>query len=128
MASISGMPAEERQKILEDVLNESLQLRMNQTWAEVKHSAYSEPILGVMHRFFNQLQPWKHFSANPHVQNQYRFEYDQIIEDLQNHWRTDSVSVSDVQTYLETSILTGRAINLRELSREEEEKKFQFYA
>lgn len=123
MASISGMPAEERQKILEDVLNESLQLRMNQTWAEVKHSAYSEPILGVMHRFFNQLQPWKHFSANPHVQNQYRFEYDQIIEDLQNHWRTDSVSVSDVQTYLETSILTGRAINLRELSREEEEKE-----
>lgn len=120
MNGISGFNSEERLQILSEVLDENLKDRTKQTWAELQASVYSEPILSILHRAYSDLKPWRNFSSDQYLQKQYRFEFDQVIEDMQNHWRADAISISDAQSYLERSIIASRQVNLRELSRNDE--------
>ncbi|NYB74957.1 ATP-dependent helicase [Sedimentibacter hydroxybenzoicus DSM 7310] len=99
---------EEKLKLLTGVLDEFFERRMGMSWNSVLSEVYSQPILYVLKKIFDTLQPWENYSLVPDKQRMYIANYEYLLERMIKFSRIDALTLSQVIEYLGINILTGQ--------------------
>ena len=110
-----GQNTEDILKDLERILDEFFTIRMGMTWRQVKNMACTEPVLSVLKKIYDALQPWQNYSASYQEQHHYMANYDYLLERIIKYARVDSLTLSQITEYLRINIVTGQ----QQLSRDD---------
>lgn len=105
---LHGMSDTEKLEELINILDEFFDRRMEMTWNSVLAEVYSQPILYVLKRIFDALQPWETYSSVPDRQRLYIANYEYLLEKMIKFSRVDALTLNQVIEYLEINILTGQ--------------------
>ena len=90
------------------ILNEFISKRMSMTWSELLEEVYSQPILFVLKKIFDSLQPWEKYSVVRDKQRLYIANYDYLLERMIKFSRIDVLTLNQIIEYLGINILTGQ--------------------
>lgn len=101
------------------ILNEFFSKRMSMTWSELLEEVYSQPILFVLKKIFDSLQPWENYSVVRDRQRLYIANYDYLLERMIKFSRIDALTLNQIIEYLGINILTGQKQLSRTLDSEE---------
>ena len=115
---LHGMSVKEKLEELINILNKFFDKRLGMTWNSLLAEVYSQPILYVLKRIFDVLQPWETHSSVPDKQKMYIANYEYLLERMIKFSRIDALTLNQVIEYLGINILTGQ----QQLSRSTEVK------
>lgn len=101
------------------ILNEFFSKRMSMTWSELLEEVYSQPILFVLKKIFDSLQPWENYSVVRDRQRLYIANYDYLLERMIKFSRIDALTLNQIIEYLGINMLTGNKQLSRTLDSEE---------
>lgn len=101
------------------VLDQFFMKRMGITWHELLEKVYSQPILFVLKKIFDELQPWENYSVVKDRQRLYIANYDYLLERMIKFSRIDALTLNQIMVYLGINILTGQKQLARTLEAEE---------
>ena len=101
------------------ILNEFISKRMSMTWSELLEEVYSQPILFVLKKIFDSLQPWEKYSVVRDKQRLYIANYDYLLERMIKFSKIDALTLNQIIEYLGINILTGQKQLSRTLDLEE---------
>ena len=101
------------------ILNEFISKRMSISWSELLEEVYSQPILFVLKKIFDSLQPWENYSVVRDRQRLYIANYDYLLERMIKFSRIDVLTLNQIIEYLGINILTGQKQLSRTLDSEE---------
>ena len=101
------------------ILNEFISKRMSMTWSELLEEVYSQPILFVLKKIFDSLQPWENYSVVRDRQRLYIANYDYLLERMIKFSKIDALTLNQIIEYLGINILTGQKQLSRTLDSEE---------
>lgn len=102
------------------ILNEFFTKRMSMTWNELLEEVYSQPILFVLKKIFDSLQPWDNYSVVKARQRLYIANYDYLLERMIKFSRIDVLTLNQIIEYLGINTLTGQKQLSRTLDSEED--------
>ena len=102
------------------ILNEFISKRMSMTWSELLEEVYSQPILFVLKKIFDSLQPWENYSVVRDKQRLYIANYDYLLERMIKFSRIDALTLNKIIEYLGVNILTRQKQLSRTLDSEED--------
>lgn len=111
---------DEKLNELINILNEFFSKRINKTWNELLEEVYSQPILFVLKKIFDALQPWDNYSMVRDKQRLYIANYDYLLEKMIKFSRIDALTLNQIIEYLGINILTGQKQLSRTLDSEED--------
>lgn len=111
---------DEKLNELINILNEFFSKRINKTWNELLEEVYSQPILFVLKKIFDALQPWGNYSMVRDKQRLYIANYDYLLEKMIKFSRIDALTLNQIIEYLGINILTGQKQLSRTLDSEED--------
>lgn len=106
--SYHGLSSEEILSDFNRILDEFFELRMGMSWHQVIAMTYSEPVLSVLKKMYDSLQPWKNYSINNHEQHHYMVNYEYLLECIIKYARVDSLTLNQIVEYLRINIVTGQ--------------------
>lgn len=101
------------------VLDQFFMKRMGITWHELLEKVYSQPVLFVLKKIFDELQPWENYSVVKDRQRLYIANYDYLLERMIKFSRIDALTLNQIMVYLGINILTGQKQLARTLEAEE---------
>ena len=78
------------------------------TWSELLEEVYSQPILFVLKKIFDSLQPWENYSVVRDRQRLYIANYDYLLERMIKFSKIDALTLNQIIEYLGINILTGQ--------------------
>ena len=90
------------------ILNEFISKRMSMTWSELLEEVYSQPILFILKKIFDSLQPWENYSVVRDRQRLYIANYDYLLERMIKFSRIDVLTLNQIIEYLCINIITGQ--------------------
>lgn len=111
-----GMSDKESLDDLNRIMDEFFTIRMGKTWQQIVNEAFTQPVLFVLKKLYDCLQPWKHYSRSLSEQKYYMANYEYLMERIIRYSRIDSLTLNQILEYLRINILTGR----KQLSRDVE--------
>lgn len=111
---------DEKLNELINILNEFFSKRINKTWNKLLEEVYSQPILFVLKKIFDALQPWDNYSMVRDKQRLYIANYDYLLEKMIKFSRIDALTLNQIIEYLGINILTGQKQLSRTLDSEED--------
>ena len=103
------------------ILDGFFEKRMQKTWQQVINETYTQPILYVIKRIYDALQPWKQYSFDPLEQKHYMANYEYLIERIVKYSQIDALTLNQVVDWLKINILTGQQQLSREVDVPEDE-------
>lgn len=103
-----GQSQEEILKDLERILDEFFVLRMEMSWDDVKSMVRAEPVLSVLKKIYDALQPWNNYSKSYREQFHYMTNYEYLLERIIKYARVDSLTINQITEYLHVNIVTGQ--------------------
>lgn len=109
-----GMRTEDCAADLQRILDEFFGTHMNQTWQEIVSAAYTQPILFVLRRLYEALQPWKQYSRDAEEQHYYRVNYEYLMECMIQSANVDTLTLNRLTGYLKVHIMTNQKRAARE--------------
>lgn len=90
------------------VLDEFFVKRMELTWTELLNEVYTQPVLFVLKKIFDALQPWEIYSHSNSKKRMYIANYEYLLEKMIQFSRIDALTINQVIEYLSINILTGQ--------------------
>lgn len=117
---IHGMSDKEKLEELINILDKFFARRMGLTWNSVLAEVYSQPILYVLKKIFDALQPWETYSSVLDKQRMYIANYEYLLEKMTKFSRIDALTLNQVIKYLGINILTGQKQLSRSIEVEDE--------
>lgn len=103
----------EKLAILIDVLNKFFRIRMNKRWEDIIEMALTKPVLYVLRKIYEELQPWQKYGDSYSSQKFYMENYEYLLEKITDYFNIDTLTINEVADFLRINILTRR----KELSR-----------
>lgn len=113
-----GIDENEKLDILTDALNKFFKTRMNKSWNDIIEMALTEPVLYVLRKIYEALQPWQKYNNSYSSQRFYMENYEYLLEKITKFFKIDTLTINEVADYLRINILTKR----KELSRKIDEE------
>ena len=119
--SLYGLNENEKIVSITKVLDDFFRIRMGKNWIEVVKMALTNPVLYVLRKIYESLQPWQNYNVSYSRQREYMENYEYLLEKITEFFQIDTLTINEVKNYLEIKILTKE----KELSRksETEDKK-----
>lgn len=117
-----GLDEKEKSDEIFRVLDQYFKRVMGCTWRQIINNVHSKPILHVLRKLYNALQPWKQYSANPYRQVNYMDNYELLLEKILQFARVESVTLNDVLMYLQINIVTDQKEQSRLFETSDEER------
>lgn len=97
----------------------------NNKWEYIIASLRTQPILQVIRKVYNTLEPWKHFSSDPWKQHYYQLNVDLLFEQIINACNVDRLTINTLQEHLHSSIVSQVSVDSRTPAQNEEEAAIQ---
>lgn len=97
----------------------------NNKWEYIVASLRTQPILQVIRKVYNTLEPWKHFSSDPWKQHYYQLNVDLLFEQIINACNVDRLTINTLQEHLHSSIVSQVSVDSRTPAQNEEEAAIQ---
>lgn len=103
---LHGISKKEKLEIILDIMNEYFLSHMSLTWKDIILMVHSQPILVVLKKIYEGLQPWKQYSNDIDKQRFYKSNYELILEKLIKNYRVDYLTLNVVYNSIKISVLT----------------------
>ena len=93
---------------LNEILDEFFEKRMGISWMSLLNEVYTQPILFMLKKIFDALQPWKIYSNFSNKKRLYIANYEYLLERMIKFSKIDALTLNQVVEYLSINILTGQ--------------------
>ncbi len=82
-------------------------------WEYVVTSLRTKPVLQVLRRLYNTLEPWRHYSREPWQQHYYQLNVDLLFEQMINLCNVDRLTINTLQERLYNCIVSRAGVDSR---------------
>lgn len=113
--SIIGKTDEEKTAIFIDCLDKFFISAMGKTWENLIRDVQNEPILKTLRLIYEATKPWKSYSADKHMQEYYRVNYELVFEELSKMNKKNYLTLDSINESLRINIMTGTETKSREI-------------
>lgn len=85
----------------------------NNKWEYIVASLRTQPVLQIIRKIYNTLEPWKNYSDDPWKQHYYQLNVDLLFEQIINACNIDRLTINTLQAHLHNCIVSQVSVDSR---------------
>ncbi len=90
-------------------------------WENTVASLRTQPVLQVIRKIYDVLEPWKHFSTDSYKQHYYQLNVDLLFEQVINSCNIDRLTVNTLREHLYNNIVSQTSVDSRTPAKTEDD-------